>query len=338
MRLVWLILLCGIAGAAWALAPRAAYWGAGQHTFLAALDDDTLRIAQLTPNDIHDLAAIPAAHISTITAGQWQGNSTLLGARGNSLLRLDLQQRHWTTLGNLPGNICEIHPSPDGTASALILTGGNGLPVPHDGAVWLVRWGTRFCCSRVREVADNFRPWQLWWTRVAGEQRFAAATYKATPMVKFEHNCMFLFAWHAPKAEKRWLGSRLSRPYVDATHADLRHDGNWRMVAVEEAHEGGYAISVYRPIGFGYEGEWRTGVVPGLLRVAAYGTTVVCWGKDAASGMPLAWALQPEAGNEYHLIPIENPPPSLEALVHLPDSRLVFWWNGRWHICTMPVK
>ena len=151
-------------------------------------------------------------------------------------------------------------------------------------------WGRRFSRSRVEAVKDYFHPWQLWWTKVDGKPCFAAATYKATPFVHFRHNCMFLFNWLGQAAEKRWLGSRLSRPYVDATYAPLRGDRQWRMVAVEITRGNGRGLDVYHPIGFGYEGEWRSDDIPGLQRLASFGEVVLCWGRND-NGTALCWRL-----------------------------------------------
>ena len=188
--------------------------------------------------------------------------------------------------------------------------------------------------SRVTAVQDGTNPWQLAWTRAQGEQRLACTTYQATPSVNFKHNAMFVFAWTGRDAEPRWLGTRLSRPYVDAAHADLHGDGQWRMVAVEVAADGGHSLGVYRPIGFGYEGEWRGETVPGLERVAAFGALVLCWGHDA-NGAPRAWQLRPTPDG-YRLLPLSLAPPALEMVAPIDATRLGGWWNGGWQIITLP--
>ena len=223
-----------------------------------------------------------------------------------------------------PAPIREILPLPHDAPGALLLTGTSGDPAPADGAVYCARWPRRFACARLPAVKAIFRPWQIWWTRTRGEQRFAAACYKSTYFVPVKHNCMFVFSWQRQVASPRWLGSRLSRPYLDATHADLRGDGNWRMVAVEVTRDGGHALGVYHPIGFGYEGEWRqTDPLPGLQRVAAYGNIVLCFGTDA--GGPWARQLLPD-GEQYRLQALRETPPTPEALARIDATHVA----GRW--------
>jgi hypothetical protein len=337
MRLVPIILLCLLTFAtAQAFAPRAAYWTAGEYHYLAALAGERLSLSHTQAGGVLELARIPAAGITTICIAPWHGAPALLAARGKSLLRLDPAKRRWALLGSAPAPIREIHPTPDGTAQALLLTGSSENPANNHGAVYRVDWRGTFICARVTAVKETYHPWQLWWTRGNGEQRFAAATYKATPYAKFPHNCLFIFAWQDGAAEARWLGSRLSRPYVDAAHADLRNDGQWRMIAVEITQEGGRGLDVYRPIGFGYEGEWRSETIPGLERVTTFGTTVLCWGRDAG-GKPVAWRLLPQAEG-YRLVALPKVPPVLELVTSMEAGTLAGWWEGVWHIIPAPAE
>ncbi|MHB9131251.1 MAG: hypothetical protein ACYDBB_09205 [Armatimonadota bacterium] len=335
MRLGWVILcvlLPALAG--WALAPRAACWMVGDTQYAASLAGGELRLAQVCTDGVQSLAPVLAPGITTLTVGRWQGTQALLAARDKSLLHLDLPTMSWQVVGDMPAPIREILASPD-TAGAVILTGTTGTPVPMDGIVWWASWDNAFAVSRVEAVKDGFRPWQCWWSQTKDEPRLAIATYKATHFAPFEHNCMFLFAWHSGAAEARWLGSRLTRPYLDATHADLRGDDNWRMVAVEVTRNGGHGISVYHPIGFGYENEWRTEAIPGLQRVAAYGDTVICWGRKG--NKPVAWRLMPK-GQEYTLTALASAPPSPEDMARLDAGRLIGWWNKQWQIITLPMQ
>lgn len=330
MRLAWIALLCLLTTAVWAFAPHAACWSEGNTTRVAALAEGQLHLGSVADGVITDLATLPIPGITTLAVGRWQGKAALLGAERKQLLRFDDAGQRWETLGTVPAAIRKILPAPGNAAGALLLTGTSDDRTKNDGAVWWAEWKGAFSINRITAVKDVFHPWQLWWTRVDGEQRFVAATYKATPMVKFPHNCMFVFAWQGKTAEPRWLGSRLSRPYVDATHADLRGDGQWRMAAVEVTRDGGRGLSVYHPIGFGYEGEWRTERIPGLQRIAAFGTVALCWGKDA-SGSALAWRLLP-VQDGYQLLPLPEAPPALEAVTLIDPAHLAGWWNGAWHV------
>lgn len=331
MRMAMVVGLLLLALSAHALAPRAISWADGQATYLAALADGRLRLAQVVTSATQELATLPAPGITTLAVGRWQGKPVVLGARGSRLLRLNLTSRSWVTLGTFPSPIRQLLPARDATPAALVLTGGSGAPVPRDGAVWWVHWARRFRRTRLVAVKPNFRPWQLWWTRMGTVPCFAAATYKSTTFAPFAHNCMFLFRWRHGTAEARWLGSRLNRPYVDATHAPLGAYGVWRMVSVEVTKDGGRGLSVYHAIDFGYEGEWRSEAMPGLERVAAYGDAVLAWGHDPGTGRPCAWwVLTAETG--YRLQPCPKAPPAPEAATRVTGTRMIGWWDGHWHL------
>ncbi len=300
--------------------------------WLAALDGTQLRLARVTPGGIESLDPQPADGVTTLAVGRVQGKMTLLAARGTALLRFD--GRNWIVLGMAPASIRQVLPAEIGDGAAL-LTGSDGTPVPRDGAVWWATWEKAFTCTRVTAVKAYYRPWQLWWARLHDEPCLAAATYKATTFAKFEHNCMFLFAWQHGTAEPRWLGSRLTQPYVDATHAPLRGSREWRMVAVEITRDDRRNLGVYQAIGFGYGNEWHSTPLPGLERVAAFEEVVVAWGRDA-DGRPLAWRVLP-AGSGYRLALLPTAPPSLEALARFDADHLAGWWDGDWHIITLPA-
>lgn len=332
MRIMLIVLLMLHSIFIQAMAPRIAGWTAGGTCYLATLDGGQLHFARLIGNTPQDIARLPGDGLVTLVEGRWRGQAILLAARGRSLLRFDLQTRTWKLVGTARAPIREVLPLPNDESGALLLTGTSGNPAPTDGAVWYARWRHHFTLTRVSAIKPIFRPWQLWWARTRGEQRFAAATYKSTYFVPIVHNCMFVFSWQRHIAKPRWLGSRLSRPYVDATHADLRADGNWRMIAVEQTHDGGHALSVYHPIGFGYEGEWRMdNHLPGLQRVAAYGDIVICYGEDAATKSRWARQLLPD-GEQYQLLPMAEVPPSPETLARLDSTHLAGYWEGHWHI------
>ena len=329
-----LLAFLALSSVAAAMAPRAASWHVNNMVTLAALDGEVLRVAFLEKETPEELYTLPAKDISTLAAGIWRNEPVLLAARGRTLLRLNHSGRRWETLGKAPAPIREIAPSPDGSAGAMLLTGSPGGTIPPDGAVYWASWPRRFRCTRVKAVKDTYRPWQLCWTRAGEEQRFAAATYKATTFMDFEHNCLFLFTWQGNKAEACWLGSRLSRPYIDVTHADLRSDGYWRMVALETAQEGGYLLSVYRPIGFGYESEWQlTEVMSDLSEVAAYGNIVLCREAESTGTEACAWQLLPEQEG-YRLQPLPASPPALKAVARVDDGHLA-WWDGAWRCISL---
>jgi len=321
-----LLILFFLSLGGWA-APRAACWEADGGRWCAGLEGAKLHLGRVTAAGIEDAGAIPADGLTTIAAAP----IGLLGARGTALLRLDLPAKRWVELGALPAPILQLLP---GDGGAMALTGVAGHPVPAESAVWWVRWTPAFAAARVEAIGDNDHPWQLWWATVDGERRLAAAAHRATYYARFPHHCMFLYAWQDGKATPRWLGSRLSRPYRDAAHADLRADGRTRLIALEETRDGGLGVSVYAPAQFGYTGEWRTEALPGLERLAARGSAVLCLGKDDA-GKARAWRLR-ATDDGYQLALLPEAPPSLDVITTIDDARLAGWWEGAWHLFTAP--
>jgi len=201
MRLAWMALLCFITITARAFAPRAACWTDGAETRLAALADGRLHLGRVTAGGIVDLGTLPTPNLTTLAVGQWRGAPALLGAGGKTLQRFDAGRQRWVALGTAGAPIRELHPAPDRSPRALLLTGTSNDPAKNQGAVWWADWRTACRLTRVAAVKDTYRPWQLCWTQLPGEQRFAIAAYKATPMADFPHNCMFVFAWHDHTAE-----------------------------------------------------------------------------------------------------------------------------------------
>jgi len=331
MRIIGVLSLLLLASLSGSAMPQAASWTDDGVILLAVLDDGQARIARVIPDGTEELAVVPAEGVGTLAAGTWNEKSALLGGNGKMLVRLDPAAHAWVPLGTVPGTIRQILPAPDQPA-AIILTGGAGT-TPTDGAIWWATWGKAFACIRIEAVRPDYRPWQIWWSAKDGEARLAVATFKATKYAPFEHNCMFLFTWKNGNAEPCWLGSRLTRPYFEAAHADLRGDGRWRLAAVEETRDGGRGLSVYEPIQFGYASEWKTETIPGLQHIAAFGDIILCSGRDAA-GATVAWQLLPE-DDGYRLAALPAAPPSLDLLICLDATRLAGWWDGGWHVVSL---
>jgi hypothetical protein len=63
----------------------------------------------------------------------------------------------------------------------------------------------------------------------------------------------FVYGWDGARLYPKWLGSRLSRPFDDATLGDLDGDGRDELVAVERTRDGRRELAAYRWRGFGFE-------------------------------------------------------------------------------------
>jgi hypothetical protein len=306
-----------------AAAQRAVCFRSGAENLVAVAADGYLHLAAGA-----DLAARPdvaAPGVHWLTSGP--GGRDLFGLRGDRVLRLDLAGSAWETLAELPQPALEAIAAPDGSPALVVLSGWPGDPVARDGHVWRLPLAAGSKPLRLGAVQDGFRPWRLWPSRDGDEPRFVVATYKATRFWPVEHRCMFVFSLRGETCAPAWLGSRLSRPYIAAAHADLRGDGRWRMISIEETEAGDRVVSVYAPIGFGYEGEWCSEPLPGVEEVTAFGATVLLWGHDG-EGRPLAWRLLRD-GDGYRLAAVADAPPE-PAQVTLRGGELVGWLAGNW--------
>lgn len=63
----------------------------------------------------------------------------------------------------------------------------------------------------------------------------------------------FVYGWDGSRLYPRWLGSRLSRPFDDATLGDLDADGRAELVAIEHTRDSALELASYRWRGFGFE-------------------------------------------------------------------------------------
>jgi len=191
----------------------------------------------------------------------------------------------------------------------VVLTGRPAEPVLDGGRVWRRRPAGQ--PIRVTALKDDYRPSRLWPAHRDGRPQLATANWKSTRFMPFDHNCLFLFAWADP-VTPTWLGSALSRPYTEACHADLRGDGLWRLIAIETDAAGQPSLGVYRPVGFGYEGDWRSEPVRWAARVRAFGNAVVVSGAETAEMLP--------SDDGYRLVRLDGEPLELDGVVRAGNS------------------
>ncbi|MBI5832413.1 MAG: hypothetical protein HZB16_08920 [Armatimonadetes bacterium] len=283
---------------------------------LVALDGGYLR--RYAAPDWTPLPPVPSPGLRSLAVG---ADGQLYGLRADRVLRLD--GALWRQVASFAQRVEQIVPAPDGSRALVVLTGRPDEPVLADSRVWRLDLGTGRV-TWVEAVRDAYRPWHLGVSRVDDEPRLAVSTYRATRFWPEPHRCHFLYRWQGDLVEPVWLGSRLSRPYLQVAHADLRGDGRWRMVGLEHDQDEQPSLTVYQAIGFGYEGEWRSDVLPGAAHVAAIGGQVVVLAPDQA------WRVVVD-GQGYRLAPLSPVPPSLDGLVEW-DGRLWGQWEGQVHL------
>jgi hypothetical protein len=99
------------------------------------------------------------------------------------------------------------------------------------------------------------RPERVAWGDLDGDGRIEALVL-VTGRARFDRRLAlrpFVYGWDGARLFPKWLGSRLSRPFDDATLGDLDGDGRADLVAVEHTREGTREIAAYRWRGFGFE-------------------------------------------------------------------------------------
>jgi hypothetical protein len=131
-------------------------------------------------------------------------------------------------------------------------------------------------------VPARWRPWKLLAGDVDGDGRpeIAIGVRKSTPYYRTRHNCLFIYGVVRGRIRARWLGSRLSRPYVDFALVRNLAGRAARLAAIETAYAGRRRLAIYIWSGFGFRlersvGEWRTlrfvGSGPGYVEVRVDG-------------------------------------------------------------------
>jgi len=305
-----------------AAAPTSAILATTAGPRLASLTAGQLHVAALRET-IDELGATDAAGITSLApcpkpAGWY-------AARDRELLHRPIAGGAWKLLHTFADPIAQLMPAPDGSDELVILTGEPSEPVLTGGQVWRRSPGAR--PVRVSVIKAGYRPYRLWPAHRDGRPQLAAATWKTTRFMPFEHNCLFLFGW-AKTVTPTWLGSGLSRPYVDACHADLRHDATWRLLAIETDAEGQSSLAAYHPVGFGYEGEWRSESIPGLTRICAFGDAVVVTGSETSQILP--------SDDGYRLVRLTADPLDLDGVLRAGDSLIGHGEGGWWRVPLAP--
>jgi hypothetical protein len=129
-----------------------------------------------------------------------------------------------------------------------------------------------------RGVPARWKPWKLSVADVDGDGRreIAVGVYKSTRFFPRPHNCLFIYSWDGRKGSKKWLGSSLSRPFVDFAFADLDGDHEEELAAIEIKRDGRFCLAVYSWNGFGFTLDWQRGDWQSarLIKAAKEGITI----------------------------------------------------------------
>lgn len=113
-------------------------------------------------------------------------------------------------------------------------------------------------------VPARWKPWKLAVADVDGDGRreIVVGVYKSTRYFPKPHNCLFIYAWDGRQARPKWLGSSLSRPFLDFAFADVDGDKEEELAAIEMKLDGRLCLALYSWNGFGFtldrqRGDWQ---------------------------------------------------------------------------------
>lgn len=177
-----------------------------------------------------------------------------------------------TELARLPGAARSIAVSPDETTVAVSTDA-----TPNGVTVFRLRRGR---LERVGTGVEARRaPGRVSLGDVDGDGG-PEALVVVTGVARFDKHMRlrpFVYGWSGRRLYPKWLGSRLSRPFVDAALTDIDGDGRAEIVAVERTRDDAFELAAYRWKQFGFE---RIATSAPAAEIASFAT--------AASGRVLA--------------------------------------------------
>jgi hypothetical protein len=119
-----------------------------------------------------------------------------------------------------------------------------------------------FSCAagRIRQIwIDKDRgqnPWKIRVKDIDGDSKLdiCVGVWKKSRFHPVMENRLYVYGWNGERIFPKWLGSRLSSPFVDFDFYDIDGDGFDELVSLEIQRNGLKRVMCYEWNGFGFEG------------------------------------------------------------------------------------
>jgi hypothetical protein len=103
---------------------------------------------------------------------------------------------------------------------------------------------------------QGYHPWKILMKDVDGDSKLdlCVGVWKKTRFDPVFDNRLFIYTLEGWQLSPKWLGSRLSSPFLDFDFKDIDNDGLEELLALELQRNGLRRIMSYKWKGFGFEG------------------------------------------------------------------------------------
>jgi hypothetical protein len=110
-------------------------------------------------------------------------------------------------------------------------------------------------------VPQHWQPWKLKIADLEGDGRreIILGIQKSTHFFPRLHHCLFVYRFDGSTVKPLWLGSSLSRPFIDFTFARMGSRHAEKLIAVEITRDGRRCVTIYSWNGFGFTADWQRG-------------------------------------------------------------------------------
>jgi hypothetical protein len=122
--------------------------------------------------------------------------------------------------------------------------------------------------GRVKWQQSRLNPWKLQVADVDGdgEREIVVGVWKKSPYDRIMAKRVFVYGWNGRRLFPKWLGSRLSRRFIDFAVSELDRDGLCELLALEMGKFSKHRVSVYRWRSFGFDWVGTSKETNGLAR------------------------------------------------------------------------